>query len=96
MRRDRIRSRTSAREKPLDDGIDGLILGPEAAGEQVDYLGILRRKEPFEGSALCRRGTGMLLVQIAQQQDVQFPHAAPAPPSQTRQVLAVPATAVLH
>lgn len=69
-------------EKPLDDIVQGGILRNGTASQQVDYLGILCRKQCLEGG-LGRRTRGRKFpLQVPEQQRIQLPHSPPAAPAQ--------------
>ena len=84
--RHQCRLTRSPNEKPLDHMAQTRILRGHTPGEQVDYVGILPGKELLKSTPLEIRRIRKVLIQPAQQQDVQFTHPAPAPPAQLPRV----------
>ncbi|MEO7387146.1 MAG: hypothetical protein ABIX37_09445 [Gammaproteobacteria bacterium] len=69
-------------KKALDDIIQDIIVSDYPSGQQVDYVGILFRKQGLESSLGRWRRSGKLAVQIPDEQHIEFPHAATAAPAQ--------------
>ncbi len=76
------RSGWSVNEKPFNHMAQTSIFSGHAAGQQVDYVGILPGKELLKSLAISFRRTWKIVIQVTQQQDIQLAHSTPAPPAQ--------------
>ncbi len=76
-------------KKPLDNIVDGRILGEKAAGKQVDNLGILRRKEQLKSCLDRGCHHRKIALQKAQQQNIELPHPPATAPAQAGEASSV-------
>src|SRR5690606_13211432 len=71
---------------PLDEGVEGCVIGGLVAEEPFPQPIVLAVQEPQEGLALVRRGIPPPLLQPALEQLVELAHAAAAAPAQAAQL----------
>ena len=84
--RHQCRSVRRANEKLFDHMTQSGIFGGHAAGEQVDYVGILPGKELLESLSIGLRRQRKVFIKVTQQQHVELAHPAPAPPAQLARI----------